>query len=162
MRSAPAVAALLLAALLAGCGSSSPSSAGRQTSSSAADAAGSTGTTRSPSRTQAGGSSLKVQGTPKFAVPSKSDPVQSGTVQVAYRNITVRPNTLRVKAGTTVRWTNYDPVQHNVTRMGGPQRFGPHALGPGESFAIKLTRPGLVFYECTIHPATMNGSIEVL
>ncbi len=150
-----AVAALCMC-LAAGCGSSGGSGS-----------AGSTGTTASTSAGEssgatAGGSSLKVTGTPKFASPSPSDPVRSGNVQVAYRNITISPDTLRVKAGTTVHWTNFDSVEHNVTSQSGPAHFRSGTLGEGQGFTVRLTRPGVVHYLCTIHPATMNGTIEVL
>jgi plastocyanin len=147
--------ALALGALVAGgCGSSGATSA----SSSASTAA------RAPSGsgTTAGGSSLKAIGTPKWATPSKSAPVQSGVVHVTYHYITIHPDTLRVRAGTTIVWSNEDPVEHNVTSEGGPQRFGSGNFGQGASFQVKLTRPGLVHYECTNHPASMNGSIEVV
>jgi len=158
MRCAPA--ALLLALALAaagalGCGSSS---GGGST-----QAGTSTKTAHTPTgSTSTSGSSLKVNGRPDFTTPPKSEPVQSGEVQLSYRNITVRPHTLRVKAGTTVRFTNYDPVQHNATSVGGPQKFASPNFGPEESFAVKLTKPGLVHFECTIHPATINGTIEVV
>jgi plastocyanin len=138
-----------LALPLLGCGSSgSPSSA----------------TGRSSSSTKPPSGGLKVITTPKFAPPGKT-PVRSGQVEVAYRNITIRPNTLRVKVGTTVRWRNLDSVLHNVTSMGGvgtPQSFASQNFGEGKSYAVTLTRPGIIHYECTIHPATMNGTIEVL
>ncbi len=160
-RRAPALAGALAVAVLAGCGSSYGGGG-----SAASDTAGttSTGTKASTgeSARQAGGSSLKVIGKPQYARPSKSAPVLSGTAQIAYRYITARPNTLRVKAGTTVRWTNYDSVKHNVTSQGGPQHFASRDFGPGGYFQIKLTHPGIVLYKCTIHPATMNGSIEVV
>ncbi len=70
--------------------------------------------------------------------------------------------TLRVEAGTTVRFTNYDPIEHNATSVGGPQHFQSKNFGEGASFEVKLTHPGLVHFECTIHPATINGTIEVL
>jgi plastocyanin len=161
------VAALAAAVLsvcacpLFGCGSSSSGGSG-----STSETAGTTSTGTKPgttaSGTQAGGSSLKAIGKPQYARPSSSEPVLSGTAQVAYRNITASPNTMRVKAGTTVRWTNYDPVKHNVTSQGGPQHFASKDFGPGGYFQIKLTRPGLVLYKCTIHPVTMNGAIEVV
>jgi plastocyanin len=154
--SVPLLLALALAGAL-GCGSSSSGGStqtGTSTQSSAAHTPnGSTSTS---------GSSLKVNGRPSFATPPKSEPVQSGEVQLSYRNITVRPGTLRVKAGTTVRFTNYDPVQHNATSVGGPQKFASGNFGEDESFAVKLTKPGLVHFECTLHPATINGTIEVL
>jgi plastocyanin len=148
-------AAVLGACMLGGCGSSG---AGQRTPGSEARApAASTGTGAT-----AGGSSLKITGTPKYAAPSKSDPIRSGTVEVAYRNITISPDTLRVKAGTTVHWTNFDTVEHNVTSRSGPQRLASKNFSEGGGFAVKLTSPGTIHYECTIHPATMNGTIEVL
>jgi plastocyanin len=150
----PAAAPALLALLaLAGCGSSGSS---HPTASTAATSG--TGSAASSS----GASSLKVTGTPKFATPSSSQPVQSGTVQIAYRNITISPDTLRVRVGTTIRWTNLDSVEHNVTSQSGPQRFASQNFGEGRSFTLTLTKPGLLHYLCTIHPATMNGAIEVL
>jgi len=105
---------------------------------------------------------LKTTTTPKFAAPGSSAQVQSGVVQVAYRNITIAPDTLRVKVGTTVRWTNYDAVEHNVTSESGPQHFASNDFGESGSYEVKLTKPGVIHYECTIHPASMNGTIEVV
>ncbi len=149
--------ALLAAGSLAACGSSGSSSSGGTT--------GSTRASTQPAETggkAVGGSSLKVIGKPNFAKPSPSDPVRSGTVQVAYRNITIAPDTLRVKAGTTVVWRNSDPVAHNVTSVSGPQHIASSNFGEGKTFAVRLTHPGTIHYECTNHPATMNGTIEVL
>jgi len=151
---APLAASMLLAgALLAGCGSSGATTSAPPTTRQ--------GTSPRP-QTSTSGSSLKAIGVPKFATPSKSEAVQSGTAQIVYRNVTARPDTLRVKAGTTVRFVNDDPIEHNATSVGGPQRFRSKNFGEGGSFEVKLTHPGLVHFECTIHPATINGTIEVL
>jgi plastocyanin len=151
--------ALLAAVSLAGCGSSATKTGGESTARTAeTKTAGSTGKTG----TAAGGSSLKVTGTPKFASPSSSEPVKSGTVQIAYRNITINPDTLRVKTGTTIHWSNFDAVTHNVTSESGPQHFASGSLPAGKDFSVTLRKPGKIDYECTIHPATMNGSIEVV
>jgi len=83
-------------------------------------------------------------------------------VHVAYHNITIQPDTLKVKVGTTIRWTNYDSIEHNVTSEGGPEHFRSRTFGEGRSFQITVTKPGVIHYECTIHPATMNGTIEVV
>lgn len=148
-------------ALAAGCGSSSGSS---PTSSSTAAATGaSTVTSAAGAATGATSSSgLKVTTTPKYATPSSAQAVQSGVVQVAYRNIAISPDTLRVKVGTTIKWTNYDPVEHNVTSEGGPQTFASKDFGEGGTYEVTVTKPGLIHYQCTIHPASMNGTIEVV
>jgi plastocyanin len=157
MRAAIAASAvtlgLLASGLASGCGSSS--SAGTAASSAPATSAKTT-------TVGSGKSSLKVATTPKFASPSPSAPVQSGLVRIAYRNITISPDTVRVKAGSTVMWTNYDEVQHNVTSIGGHEHVASGDFGGGSHFKVKLTRPGILHYECTIHPTSMNGTIEVL
>ncbi|MHB8235489.1 MAG: cupredoxin domain-containing protein [Solirubrobacteraceae bacterium] len=140
-------------ATLAGCGSSASSS-----SSSSGAATASTATTTKTATVTKG--SLKVATTPKF-IPA-SGPVRSGTVQVAYRNITIAPDTLRVKVGSTIKWTNFDTVAHNVTSEGGPQKFASKDFGEKGTFEIKALKPGVIHYECTIHPASMNGTIEVV
>ena len=78
---------------------------------------------------------------PQFATPSKSDPVQSGSAQIAYRNVTARPDTLRVKAGTTVRFVNYDPIEHNATSVGGPQQFPSKNFGEGGELRSEAHAP---------------------
>jgi len=104
-----------------------------------------------------------VTTTPKFASPEPSAPVQSGVVEVAYRNIAIDPDTLRVKVGATIKWTNYDSVDHNVTSIGAaPQKFAYKEFGENGTFEIKVDRPGIIHYESTTQPATMNGTIEVV
>jgi plastocyanin len=88
--------------------------------------------------------------------------VQSGVVQIAYRNIAIEPDTVRVKVGSTIKWTNYDSVQANVTSEGGPQTFASKNFGEGGTFELKAEKPGVIHYECTLFPTTMNGSIEVV
>jgi plastocyanin len=130
-----------------GCGSSSSSSS-------------SITPTTSTSTPSSGG--LKANTTPKYAAPAASAPVQSGTVQIAYRNIAIAPDTLKVKVGSTVKWTNFDAVEHNVTSEGGPAKFASKTFGENGTFEIKVNKPGVIHYLCTIHPASMNGTIEVV
>jgi plastocyanin len=138
-----ACSALLFAA---GCGSSSSSSSA----------------TTSSTGTSASSGGLKTDTTPKYAAPASSAPVQSGTVQVAYRNIAIDPDTLKVKVGSTIKWTDFDDVTHNVTSQSGPAHFASANLTQGSTFSFKVTKPGVIHYQCTYHPASMNGTIEVV
>jgi plastocyanin len=147
-----AVIACCALVLTAGCGSSSNSNSSGTTT--AATAANKT--------TGAHSGGIKGDTTPKFAAPSKSTPVQSGDVQIAYRNIAIDPDTVRVKVGTTIQWTNYDSTQANVTSVSGPQRIASKNFGEGKTFEVKLEKPGVIHYECTLFPTTMNGTIEVV
>jgi plastocyanin len=146
-------------ALMAGCGSSSNSTDSSTTTTTAARAAT---TSTKAGTSNSGGASLKVDTTPKFAAPSPSAPVQSGVVQIAYRDIAIDPDTVRVKVGSTIRWTNYDSAQANVTSEGGPQKFASKNFGEGGTFELKVIKPGVIHYECTLYPVTMNGTIEVV
>ncbi|HEY3827883.1 MAG TPA: plastocyanin/azurin family copper-binding protein [Solirubrobacteraceae bacterium] len=140
------VAACAALGLAAGCGSSSSSSSSAST----------------PTAKTAASGGLKYDTTPKYAAPSQSTPVKSGVVAIAYRNIAINPDTIRVKVGSTLKWTNYDPVEHNVTSKSGPIKFASPDFGEGHSVEFKMTKPGVIHYLCTIHPATMNGTIEVV
>lgn len=131
--------------LATGCGSSSSSSSGS-----------------SSTRTTATGGGLRANTTPKYATPASSAPVQSGIVQIAYRNITINPDALKVKVGSTIKWTNYDAVEHNVTSKGGPATFHSKNLGESRTYEVTVTKPGVIHYECTIHPTSMNATIEVV
>jgi plastocyanin len=153
-----AVLACCLLAFTAGCGSSSSPSSSASTTTAATSAR--TTATTTGSRTTGGG--LKGDTTPKFASPSPSAAVQSGLVQIAYRNIAIDPDTVRVKVGSTIKWTNYDSTQANVTSVSGPQRIASKDFGEGGSFEVKVDQPGVIHYECTLYPTTMNGTIEVV
>jgi plastocyanin len=136
-----ACSALLFAA---GCGSSR---------------SGSSNSTAASTSTPAG---LKTDTTPKYAAPASSAPVQSGIVNIAYRNIAIDPDTIRVKVGSTIKWTDYDDITHNVTSQSGPAHFASANLTEGSTFSYKVTKPGIIHYQCTYHPASMNGTIEVV
>jgi plastocyanin len=129
---------------------------------SACGSSGTSSTTASSTPSPASAPTVKLDSTPAYAPPSASTPVLGGVVQVAYRNFGVAPDTLRVRLGTTVRWTNFDSAAHNVTSESGPQHFASSSLRENETFDVKLTTPGTIHYESTTQPATMNGTIEVV
>jgi plastocyanin len=148
-RCLPAAAACVALIALTACGSSSSSSSSTSAS---------TASTGSTSTSATG--SLKVTTTPKFA--PAGGPVKSGVVPISYQNIAIAPDTVKVKVGSTIKWTNLDNIDHNVTSEGGPQKFASKDFGEKGTFEIKALKPGVIHYECTIHPASMNGTIEVV
>jgi plastocyanin len=153
------IACSALAVFVAACGSSGkPSTSAATTATGATRSAGST-----PKTTSSPGGELKVTTTPKFATPEASAPVRSGVVQIAYREIAIDPDTVRVKVGSTIKWTNYDSVDHNVTSVGpGPVKLASGEFGEGHTFEVKVEKPGIIHYESTTQPTTMNGTIEVV
>ncbi len=158
---AGAGALLACAALLAaGCGSSESGSSSTDTDTgTGASTPTSTGAqTSAPSYS----SGPKADTTPKYASPSPSEPTKSGTIDVAYRNLAIDPDTVKAKVGSTIKWTNEDPQKCNVTSEHGPYKFSSGDIQEGGTFELKLDRPGTINYECTYFPVTMNGTIEVV
>jgi plastocyanin len=68
------------------------------------------------------------------------------------------PNTLTVKVGTTVTWTNKDSVTHTVDSNTGV--FNSGFLLPGKTFSYTFNSIGTFQYHCAIHPY-MTGTIIV-
>lgn len=65
------------------------------------------------------------------------------------------PDTVRVAAGTRVRWVNDDETRHTATSepaSPGAARFDVALDGRGASGAATFTRPGVHRYHCALHP----------
>jgi plastocyanin len=140
-----------VALLVAGCGSGGAKTSG---------SGGSSSQSRSGKRES--GIQAYANRSIHYASVPPSAPVQSGVVQIAYRNIAIEPDVVKVKVGSTIKWTNYDEVPHNVVSEGGPLRFASRQFGEGGAYQIKVTKTGVIHYECTLEPTTMNGTIEVV
>jgi len=70
------------------------------------------------------------------------------------------PNPIRVAPGSTVTWTNDDPVPHTATSDTGVWDSG--TLTSGESFSFKFNTAGTFPYHCTIHgQQSMSGTVTV-
>ena len=86
---------------------------------------------------------------------------QASTGAISIDNFTFTPQTLTVKAGTTVTWTNSDDIPHTVTKEGGPGPvFDSGDLAAGDTFEQTFDAKGKIDYVCTIH-AGQEGSITV-
>jgi plastocyanin len=75
------------------------------------------------------------------------------------KNIQFVPKSVTAKVGQTVKWTNNDSVDHNVTATSG-ETFKSKTFGQGGTYSYKLDKAGTIKYVCTIHPG-MDGTIVV-
>lgn len=75
---------------------------------------------------------------------------------VSIENFAFAPDTLTVKAGTTVVWTNNDTAGHNIKS----DIFTSPTLAQGETFSFKFDTAGTFEYICGVHPS-MKGKIIV-
>ena len=87
---------------------------------------------------------------------ARADAPASG---VSIDNFTFTPQTLTVKAGTIVTWTNKDDIVHGVAWTNNAFAKS-NALDTDDSYSFTFTTPGTYHYFCYIHPRMM-GSIVV-
>jgi len=78
--------------------------------------------------------------------------------QIVIKSFMFTPNSVTIKAGTTVRWVNKDEEPHTVVSDAGVFRSG--AVDTDESFSFKFDTPGTYHFRCSIHPQ-MIGTIVV-
>ena len=84
---------------------------------------------------------------------------EGSTSMVSIDNFSFGPQTLTVKAGTTVTWTNRDDIPHGIASSNNAfKKSG--ALDTDESYSFTFTAPGTYQYFCYLHPH-MVGSIVV-
>lgn len=90
--------------------------------------------------------------------PYHSNGYLNSTNSVAIVNYSFAPQTLHVKVGTTVTWTNMDRVAHTVTS--DTSLFDSGLINHMQSFNYTFKTAGTYGYHCTPHPY-MTGSIVV-
>jgi amicyanin len=91
---------------------------------------------------------LLFAGAPAFAADATA---------VKIGNFTFGPQELKVKAGTTVTWTNEDDIPHTVVSL---NNFRSKVLDTEGAYAFTFTTPGTYKYFCSLHPH-MTGTIVV-
>ena len=88
-----------------------------------------------------------------------------GGVKVSLKNIQFTPKDVTVKPGETITFTNDESIPHDVHKESGPG--GDFSSGPdgglqqGDTFKLKLNKPGTYQYVCHVHAPGMAGTITV-
>jgi len=90
------------------------------------------------------------------ATPALS-PALAADAAVKIDNFTFGPQELKVKAGTTVTWTNGDDIPHTVV---SPNNFRSKVMDTDGTYSFTFTTPGTYKYFCSLHPH-MTGTIIV-
>ena len=83
---------------------------------------------------------------------------QDAPAAVGIDNFTFNPQSLTVKAGTTVTWTNKDDIPHAIAAVN--KQFKSKALDTDDAYSFTFTTPGTYAYFCSLHPH-MTGTIVV-
>lgn len=80
------------------------------------------------------------------------------TVSARITGLAYVPSRIEIAAGTTVRWTNNDPLVHTVTATDGS--FTSPQFGLDAIYRHTFTTPGTYTYYCTLHP-NMKATVVV-
>ena len=75
---------------------------------------------------------------------------------VSIENFAFAPDTLTIKAGSTVVWTNNDSASHNI-KIGDTTS---PMMAKGQTFEMTFDTKGTFDYICGVHPS-MKGKIIV-
>jgi amicyanin len=79
------------------------------------------------------------------------------TAQVSVKDNKFQPDTVTIKKGDIVTWTNMDPVPHDVKF----KDFESPDLKKGETYSKTFNESGTFDYSCGIHPS-MHGTVKVV
>ncbi len=79
-------------------------------------------------------------------------PMIPDTIDIITADKEFRPNVAVVPIGSTVRFPNSDPFNHNVFSLTQHASFDMGLYGRGEAKATTFNRPGLVRIYCNVHP----------
>ena len=95
--------------------------------------------------------------------PTRKAVATSVDAGVTIRTFQFAPDTVRVKAGTRVVWTNNDDIEHTITSGTPDDTTGPfHGVVPksGATYSAVLNEAGTFRYFCDRH-RFMNGTVIV-
>src|SRR5207247_3366872 len=83
------------------------------------------------------------------AVATAANPA---TMEIAITDKKYAPHVVVIPVGSTVRFPNHDPFNHNVFSVSEPNSFDLGLYGRGESKSYTFAHPGLVRVYCNVHP----------
>jgi plastocyanin len=87
-----------------------------------------------------------------------SHAVGGRSMKAGIKSLSFQPNRIEITAGTTVTWTNNDPLEHTVTAV--DRSFDSGLIRSGGSWSYTFTRPGTYQFSCQPHPF-MKGVVIV-
>ena len=110
-----------------------------------------------------GGGGYGSNGGSSSAATSNTTPAASSNagspMAVQIKGFAFGPQTLTVKSGSKVTFSNEDSTNHTATATGGGS-FDTGTIAPGASKTVTLDSPGTFAYVCSFHPF-MHGTVRV-
>ncbi|HYZ32261.1 MAG TPA: plastocyanin/azurin family copper-binding protein [Crenalkalicoccus sp.] len=79
-------------------------------------------------------------------------PVRAAAAEIVIEGYAFHPEELHVTPGTEVTWRNQDDEPHSIVSSDTPRAFRSPLIDTGETFSVRLEKPGRYGYYCTLHP----------
>ena len=92
------------------------------------------------------------------AAASSAGGAAESTDKIDISDFKFDPETVTVKAGTEVTWTNSDAAAHTATA--DDSSFDTGDMDKGDSASVTFDKPGTFTYYCRFHPF-MKATVEV-
>jgi plastocyanin len=95
--------------------------------------------------------------------PASTPASPGGPNLVTLKNIAFHPAEVHIKVGQSVTWKWEDAdidTQHNVTSI-GTDTFASSTTKMSGTYTVTFPKSGTYHFQCTIHPASMNGEVIV-
>lgn len=92
------------------------------------------------------------------AAASSAGGAAESTDKIDISDFKFDPETVTVKAGTEVTWTNSDDAAHTATA--DDSSFDTGDMDKGDSASVTFDKPGTFTYYCRFHPF-MKATVEV-
>ena len=89
---------------------------------------------------------------------SASNPVPTSNISIS--DFAFSPDSITIKKGTKVTWTNQDTTAHTVQETDGLPGPKSATLNKGVSYSYTYKNTGTFHYDCSIHPY-MTGTVIV-
>ena len=100
---------------------------------------------------------IVVAGVAAFLLLAATPVWAADATAIKIGNFTFGPQEVKIKAGTTITWTNEDDIPHTVV---SPNNFRSKVLDTDGTYSFTFTTPGTYKYFCSLHPH-MTGTIVV-
>ena len=95
------------------------------------------------------GSNKQAQPINSMTQTNTSQTPVTGT-NITIQNFKYSPETITIKSGSSITWTNQDRVGHSATA--DDNSFDTGVLDQGQSKTITFSKPGTYAYHCNVHP----------
>ena len=93
-------------------------------------------------------------------IPEGNPSQETSSQLIEIKSFTFSPESITVKKGTKLTWTNKDSAPHTITST-NDKELDSGTLSQGQSYSHTFTQIGSFQYRCNFH-TSMKGTVKVI